>query len=108
MRKTFGILRRLLIGDEGPTSVEYAIMLSLIAAVCVAGVRTIGANASTAPTRVADSLANSSSGLGSNPVNEISVKRKHGPVDCGYSNPGIGKGNGSSPGRTSSTAESPR
>jgi Flp pilus assembly pilin Flp len=108
MRKTFGILRRLLVGDEGPTSVEYAIMLSLIAAVCVAGIRTIGPNASTAPTRVADSLANSSPGLGSNPVVEISVKRKHSPGDWGNNNPGIDKGNGSAPGRTSPTAESPR
>jgi Flp pilus assembly pilin Flp len=90
MRKPFGILRRLFAGGGGTTSVEYAIMLSLIAAICVAGVRTIGANAATAPARLADSLSNGSGVLGSNPPVEISVKDK--PV---HKNAGHGKANGS-------------
>jgi len=84
MRKAFGILRRLFAGRGGTTSVEYAIMLSLIASICVAGVRTIGANAVTAPARIADSLTD---GLGNPPGIEISVKDK--PV---HRNNGKGSG----------------
>jgi Flp pilus assembly pilin Flp len=76
MRKAFGILRRLFAGRGGTTSVEYAIMLSLIASICVAGVRTIGANAVIAPARIVDSLTGGSGAQGTTPGFEISVKDK--------------------------------
>ena len=89
MRRVFGILRRLFVGDGGVTSLEYAIVLTLLAAICVAGVRTIGANAAAAPARISDSLSNGSGAIGNSPAIEISVKDKPRQGDAG-----TGKGNG--------------
>ena len=50
-------LRNLAIGDEGPTAVEYAVMLALIVVVCLAGVRSIGNKSKTTFNRVAKSVA---------------------------------------------------
>lgn len=42
--------------EDGPTAVEYAVMLSLIIAVCLAAITTIGQNASSVFSRVANSI----------------------------------------------------
>jgi pilus assembly protein Flp/PilA len=39
--------------EDGPTAVEYAVMLALIIVVCIAAVTTIGTNASRTFSRVA-------------------------------------------------------
>jgi pilus assembly protein Flp/PilA len=52
-------IRRLFGEDDGPTAVEYAVMLSLIMAFCMAAVRTLGTNTSSAFSKVANSLASS-------------------------------------------------
>jgi pilus assembly protein Flp/PilA len=39
--------------EDGPTAVEYAVMLALIIVVCIAAVTTIGTNASSTFSRVA-------------------------------------------------------
>jgi pilus assembly protein Flp/PilA len=39
-------IRRFLADDNGPTTVEYAIMLALIIAVCVAAISVLGQNTS--------------------------------------------------------------
>jgi pilus assembly protein Flp/PilA len=39
--------------EDGPTAVEYAVMLALIIVVCIAAVTTIGRSASTTFSRVA-------------------------------------------------------
>ncbi len=49
-------LQRFLISEEGPTAVEYAVMLSLIIAVCLAAITTIGTNASSTFSKVANSI----------------------------------------------------
>jgi pilus assembly protein Flp/PilA len=49
-------LRRLLVEEEGPTAVEYAVMLSLIIAVCVSAVTTIGQTTSSVFSNVANSI----------------------------------------------------
>ncbi len=49
-------LRRFLKSEDGPTAVEYAVMLSLIIAVCLAAITTIGTNASSVFSRVANSI----------------------------------------------------
>lgn len=49
-------LRRFLVSEDGPTAVEYAVMLSLIIAVCLAAITTIGQNASSVFSRVANSI----------------------------------------------------
>jgi pilus assembly protein Flp/PilA len=44
--------------EDGPTSVEYAIMLALILIVCLTAVGTLGTDAVTKFCNVADALAN--------------------------------------------------
>jgi pilus assembly protein Flp/PilA len=39
-------IRRFLVSEDGPTAVEYAVMLALIVAVCLAAIRTVGTRAS--------------------------------------------------------------
>ncbi|MBX3441054.1 MAG: Flp family type IVb pilin [Planctomyces sp.] len=38
-------IKRFLKSEDGPTAVEYAVMLALIVVVCLAGVRAVGTNA---------------------------------------------------------------
>ncbi len=38
-------IRRFVISEDGPTAVEYAVMLALIVVVCLTAVRAIGTNA---------------------------------------------------------------
>jgi len=49
-------VRRFLVSEDGPTAVEYAVMLALIVIVCLAAIGTIGTNAKTTFTNVANSL----------------------------------------------------
>ena len=49
-------LRRFLASEDGPTAVEYAVMLSLIICVCLAAITTIGTNASAVFSSVAKSI----------------------------------------------------
>jgi pilus assembly protein Flp/PilA len=42
--------------EDGPTAVEYAVMLALIVVVCLAAIRTLGTNAKTTFTNVANSI----------------------------------------------------
>ena len=50
---------RFLLSDDGPTAVEYAVMLALIVVVCLASIRTLGTNAKTTFTNVGNSLSGS-------------------------------------------------
>jgi pilus assembly protein Flp/PilA len=47
--------------EDGPTAVEYAVMLALIIVVCLAAITVIGTNASTTFSKVGSSLKGSSS-----------------------------------------------
>jgi pilus assembly protein Flp/PilA len=38
-------VQRFLVSDDGPTAVEYAVMLALIVIVCITAIRSIGTNA---------------------------------------------------------------
>jgi len=49
-------LRRFLVSEDGPTAVEYAVMLALIIAVCLGAITTIGNNAAATFSKVANSL----------------------------------------------------
>ena len=49
-------LRRFLVSEDGPTAVEYAVMLSLIVCVCLAAITTIGTKASSTFSNVASAL----------------------------------------------------
>jgi len=42
--------------EDGPTAVEYAVMLSLIVVVCLIAIQAVGTNTSTAFTNVSNSM----------------------------------------------------
>jgi len=44
--------------EDGPTAVEYAVMLALIVVVCIGAVRSIGTSASAKFTEVAGEISN--------------------------------------------------
>lgn len=49
-------LSRFLKSEDGPTAVEYAVMLALIVVVCVGAIRTVGTNAKTTFTTLSAQL----------------------------------------------------
>jgi pilus assembly protein Flp/PilA len=48
-------------GEDGPTAVEYAVMLALIIVVCIAAITTLGQNANTTFGSVGTTLGSTSS-----------------------------------------------
>ncbi len=50
-------MHRFLVSEDGPTAVEYAVMLALIIIVCLTAISSIGTNANTTFTNVANSIA---------------------------------------------------
>jgi len=50
-----------LAAEDGPTAVEYAVMLALIIVVCVTAIATLGSNANNTFSSVAGQLGNTSS-----------------------------------------------
>ena len=57
MLKFVRSLRRFFKSDDGPTAVEYAVMLALIVIVCLAAIRSIGTQANHQFQKVAQSIA---------------------------------------------------
>jgi pilus assembly protein Flp/PilA len=49
-------LRRFLASEDGPTAVEYAVMLALIVVVCLTAIQSIGTNANSTFSNVATML----------------------------------------------------
>ena len=56
MPKLYQRVQRFLQSEDGPTAVEYAVMLALIVVVCLASIRTIGTNANSTFTKVGNSI----------------------------------------------------
>lgn len=54
-------LQHFLVSEDGPTAVEYAVMLALIIIVCLTAISSIGTNASTTFGNVANSIKGSGS-----------------------------------------------
>lgn len=54
-------LQRFLTSEDGPTAVEYAVMLALIVIVCLTAISSVGSKANTTFTNVAASIAGTSS-----------------------------------------------
>ncbi len=50
-------IKRFLKSEDGPTAVEYAVMLSLIIVICLGAVRSIGTNASSTFSAVASQIS---------------------------------------------------
>jgi pilus assembly protein Flp/PilA len=53
-------VRRFLVSEDGPTAVEYAVMLALIIIVCLVAITSIGTKASTTFSNVAASIGGAS------------------------------------------------
>jgi pilus assembly protein Flp/PilA len=53
MRQWLDKASRFLRDEDGPTAVEYAVMLALIVVVCIAAISTLGSNASNTFSNVA-------------------------------------------------------
>jgi pilus assembly protein Flp/PilA len=49
-------IRQFLVSEDGPTAVEYAVMLALIVVVCLTAIQAIGTNANTTFTTVANTI----------------------------------------------------
>ena len=49
-------VKRFLVSEDGPTAVEYAVMLALIVVVCLSAITAIGTNADTKFGQVRDAL----------------------------------------------------
>jgi pilus assembly protein Flp/PilA len=54
-------VQRFLKSEDGPTAVEYAVMLALIVIVCLAAIQSIGTNANTTFQKVATQLQSAAS-----------------------------------------------
>ena len=52
-------MQRFLVSEDGPTAVEYAVMLALIIIVCLTAISSIGTNASTTFNNVSQSITGS-------------------------------------------------
>jgi pilus assembly protein Flp/PilA len=59
MKKFATALVKFLKNEDGPTAVEYAVMLALIIVVCIAAITTLGINANNIFTSVGTSIAGS-------------------------------------------------
>ena len=57
MKKFAKKIQRFLASEDGPTAVEYAVMLALIIVVCLATITTVGQNANDRFIEVRDALA---------------------------------------------------
>jgi len=61
MKKWLVPVKNFLTGEDGPTAVEYAVMLALIIVVCIAAITTLGTGANSTFSNVALNAAASSS-----------------------------------------------
>jgi pilus assembly protein Flp/PilA len=57
MRKALKLATNFLKQEDGPTAVEYAVMLALIVVVCIAAITTLGSNANSTFSFVGSSIA---------------------------------------------------
>jgi len=56
MRRFRQFVRSFLRGEDGPTAVEYAVMLAMIVLVCMSAIKTLGTNTKTTFTNISSSL----------------------------------------------------
>jgi len=60
MRSFTSCVRNFLKNEDGPTAVEYAVMLALIIVVCITAVTTLGSNVNATFTKVSNTIGASS------------------------------------------------
>ena len=56
MLRVFSSVQKFLVSEDGPTAVEYAVMLALIIVVCLAAITTLGSAANNTFTTVGNDL----------------------------------------------------
>ncbi|MEX0977429.1 MAG: Flp family type IVb pilin [Pirellulales bacterium] len=56
MKKLFQRVDHFIRSEDGPTAVEYAVMLALIIIVCLVAIQSLGSNANTTFTNISNSL----------------------------------------------------
>ena len=61
MKNMLCAVRKFLVNEDGPTAVEYAVMLALIVIVCLTAIRSIGTNANLAFQKVGTQLQTAAS-----------------------------------------------
>ena len=61
MKSFFNKVVRFLVSEDGPTAVEYAVMLALIIIVCLVAIGNIGTNANSTFSTVAGQLSTTAS-----------------------------------------------
>jgi pilus assembly protein Flp/PilA len=61
MRSFFTKVANFLKAEDGPTAVEYAVMLALIIVVCIAAITALGSNANATFTTVGTTIGSTSS-----------------------------------------------
>ena len=61
MTKFYQSVANFLVKEDGPTAVEYAVMLALIIVVCITAVTTLGSNANKTFTSVSSKLGTTAS-----------------------------------------------
>jgi pilus assembly protein Flp/PilA len=54
-------IRRFLTAEDGPTAVEYAVMLALIIVVCIVAITTLGSNANSTFLNVGNAVGSTAS-----------------------------------------------
>lgn len=57
MKKFASSVKTFLVSEDGPTAVEYAVMLALIVVVCLAAVSAVGSNANARFNKVSSALS---------------------------------------------------
>jgi pilus assembly protein Flp/PilA len=60
MSKLRQVVMEFLKGEDGPTAVEYAVMLALIVVVCITAITALGTNANTTFTKVGNAVGGGS------------------------------------------------
>lgn len=60
MKKVMTWVREFLNKEDGPTAVEYAVMLALIIVVCIAAITSLGSNANQTFTTVGNAIGSAS------------------------------------------------
>ena len=56
MKNFVNSVKQFLVSEDGPTAVEYAVMLALIVVVCIGTITTLGTNANSTFTTVASAV----------------------------------------------------
>jgi pilus assembly protein Flp/PilA len=57
MSKFAQSVKKFLVSEDGPTAVEYAVMMALIIVVCIGTITTVGTNADAKFSKVKDALS---------------------------------------------------